>query len=476
MGVIITPEQAATVNIVTQVAASLSICGSLFVLIACLRFPLLRKFPFVLVPVLALTDVLTMISTVCGPSPDDMAAMALDPTHITSQCQVQGAAISFFRIATVLWTACIAFVMYSAVVLNWQYRDREWLAVALSVLVCYGTAAAVSGVGWHQGVYGPAGAWCWVADAQSSWRYIGLYAWVWVAMLINLVIAISMRIQGLALIARKQALNGSDTLTDELQVRMRRVSFYPLVFLLVWFFPSVNRIHEAVTGDQVYGLYLLHAFFSGLQGLCDAIVYGWAAREAVFAVLPPSLKCCCRNERPEFTTESVNPLVAIRRRFSAADGVPRPKSSVREWSGIALVSTRELSSTSSATPTDEGRGGRLSGVEAAFGDDDDDVNVSIPVAHAMHAATSGSMRQQGAVMTTVAPEGRSRLSLLARNSTTWLAASTLRRSILPETSARRSASAVQAPAPISSSAAVTLQTEQSDAAIGLRPSPRASIK
>ena len=59
----------------------------------------------------------------------------------------------------------------------------------------------------------------------------------------------------------------------------RRLVLYALCLGGVRVWGLANRLHAAVhPNTPMFALYALHAFFSPLQGLCNALVYGFSKR------------------------------------------------------------------------------------------------------------------------------------------------------------------------------------------------------
>jgi len=56
---------------------------------------------------------------------------------------------------------------------------------------------------------------------------------------------------------------------------LRNVSLYLLAFVATWLWGSINRIFTFQHGGDVYGLWVMHAFFTPLQGFLNFLVYFW---------------------------------------------------------------------------------------------------------------------------------------------------------------------------------------------------------
>jgi hypothetical protein len=55
-----------------------------------------------------------------------------------------------------------------------------------------------------------------------------------------------------------------------------KLTRFPLIFVLVWIFPFINRITNWVDGsDGFMWLNVMHVISQGLQGILNAVVYFW---------------------------------------------------------------------------------------------------------------------------------------------------------------------------------------------------------
>lgn len=66
----------------------------------------------------------------------------------------------------------------------------------------------------------------------------------------------------------------SDSMSESTEKKIaERLSIYPKILVICWFFPTINRIWSIFFGPSAL-LNILHAFFGSWQGFLNAIAYG----------------------------------------------------------------------------------------------------------------------------------------------------------------------------------------------------------
>lgn len=98
---------------------------------------------------------------------------------------------------------------------------------------------------------------CWISPDYRLLRLIIFY--------IPLLIIIGFNFAIFALIFR----------TKIPEQHIKKLLWFPLIFVFCWFWPSVDRFSQAFNGGkEILFLQLLHSASSPLQGILDAFVYG----------------------------------------------------------------------------------------------------------------------------------------------------------------------------------------------------------
>ena len=83
---------------------------------------------------------------------------------------------------------------------------------------------------------------------------------------------------------------------EKMKSVMRRLCAYPLILIVCWTFGSINRLQNSFNPDHPsIGLFYCHMILSNLNGLFNAMAYGFNDS------LTEDLKdiCCCRRRRRE---------------------------------------------------------------------------------------------------------------------------------------------------------------------------------
>ena len=338
----LTTAQLTTVAEIMVAGAFFSTLGSLVIITVFLNSPELRKsFAFQLVFGLALAE----LGNSFWPyffMPREGAA-----------CECQAVLLQFFSFASIAWSAVIAWTLEMATNTERKPGGPSPSSLASSVLgigdptrvpdvrkfhvAVWSTSFVLVLVPWAAGVYGPAGAWCWIdprhgAEAHAL-RLLCFYLPLWcvVGFQIRTYRRVYARLRRVASLAaataavradmRREArerdaarISNADEKTqtgletnaessvpddatpagdsretakdeDEVDVEatlrrlLRRLGAYPAVLIVAWTFPTINRLNNYVQGAKTgqgddYTLYVLMALGMSTQGVGNAVVYG----------------------------------------------------------------------------------------------------------------------------------------------------------------------------------------------------------
>jgi heme/copper-type cytochrome/quinol oxidase subunit 2 len=155
--------------------------------------------------------------------------------------------------------------------------------------------------------YGRSGLWCWIDGDKPLgilWFWLTFYAPLWVVIIaviaIYLVISIFMIFQRKKF--RELTQGNTDMVARDVKVYMKLFG-YPLVFLLVWLFPTINRLYQSISDDFSFTLVILHATFDQLQGFLNCLLFFLNPVEGEHVVrdfMIQILVCCrCRSSVEE---------------------------------------------------------------------------------------------------------------------------------------------------------------------------------
>lgn len=288
----LTVEEVSAIESISALFSALSVVGSGFIIYCYLRFTKLRKFAFKLVFILSINDFLNQVGDFIQPSSAEVVGAAT--SEPSTACYAQAWMDSYFELSSVLWTCSIAATLYMSVAQRKTIVQIEatfkWMC-----LICCGVPLVLTILPGLVGAYGHAGAWCWITEDFVAWRFMQFYVPTWAAVGFNAWIYY-MVLQQVNRMARREIRTSAGTQAAKQDSQMlrviRRLRFYPLILVVVWFWGTVNRLVEAFSGESVFWLFVLQKTFSSMQGMLNALAYGLTAgvRQEVSKILP---NCCC---------------------------------------------------------------------------------------------------------------------------------------------------------------------------------------
>ena len=266
-------SQCNVIDIIRQVVASLSLVGCVFIIFTQLLFGMYVHFRNRLVLNLTLVGVM---HSICFLSND------LQPHG--PACVALGSILHFTELGTLLWICCIAFNIYMNTVQMKQTVQYEKIYHIVSWGIPLITTISLLSVD----AYGQAGTWCWIVD-KDGLRF-GLWYGPLIFVIFTLFIIYPYIIWTVYKLGKSAKLGNLD------EIKNRRMTYkesdvkpliaYPIVYLLVVIFSLINRIQNAVSGDPIFGIVVLHALFSPSQSAMNAIVY--ALSNVIFSKLRPT--------------------------------------------------------------------------------------------------------------------------------------------------------------------------------------------
>jgi hypothetical protein len=74
-----------------------------------------------------------------------------------------------------------------------------------------------------------------------------------------------------------------------------RLARYPLIFILLWIFPIINRIENLIAGDDgVFFLVLMHTICISLQGTINSLAY-FLGEDIIYLCTPKGVTSAAHN-------------------------------------------------------------------------------------------------------------------------------------------------------------------------------------
>lgn len=242
--------------------SAISFLGGLFVVTSFLCFDKLRaKFAFEHVANMALADMGSCFTYFLG-APRDRSPLC------TSQAVLQ----QYFELASVLWATVIATTLSLAIWWRVAPPADEWRPAIYGV--AWGLPMLVSLLPFSTGSYGSAGAWCWIRPkprAEShAWRFSIFYGPIWVAIIYNAIVYSKAAV----VLKRLSSTVAGDEASIKLKQTIARLLRYPLILVVCWTLPTVNRIQQIVQRQPVFALYVMTVITRALLGFLNALNFG----------------------------------------------------------------------------------------------------------------------------------------------------------------------------------------------------------
>ncbi len=242
-----------------------SLLGSLFIIVVYFSFAKLREQKsFRLVLYLSISDFFYCTALFLG----------VDAESNLGLCLFQAIIISFFSLATVLWTVAISSSAYLEIHRKEPISEVRWLALI------FGTCGLLTVLPFSTDSYGEHVEWCWVDTAGSTaagitWQLVQFYIPLWFAFCINTYCVISFYYTHRATV--RSLVGITDRQFDDQMSKVRPMLLYPSVLLVCGAAATIDQLYNyARTPGETssFVLAILHYGLGTLQGLGNAVVYG----------------------------------------------------------------------------------------------------------------------------------------------------------------------------------------------------------
>ena len=189
--------------------------------------------------------------------------------EVNTLCKVQGALLTFFVWNCCLWIMTNVLSLYFKLVFHRNMYKYEKCLTAF----CWAFPVVPMLAPFISDMYGPAGVWCWI---KNDWRW-RLADWYFLRVS-SLVVFIYVMIHMTTVMYRMRDTTAASTRAQNtLNKDIKTLRVYPIVYFLVNLFPIVNRIQNAISGNEqtgyVFTLLLLQAMMDPSFGAIIAVVY-----------------------------------------------------------------------------------------------------------------------------------------------------------------------------------------------------------
>jgi len=265
-------EELHILDIINITANTVSIAGSLFIIFLYMYFTKIRNFAFKLVALLSLSDILFGVANLMRPSDEDGFV-----------CVAQGFLKSFFGNLSIIMTSVIAWVCYASVVKKKKNVDSFHTQITiLAMVLIYCLLLSLIPVFFDAYGYMDMGngddVWCWIKQNEEH-RALGL-ALILGTFYLPLLVCISYNSYVYYRVSATfkrilESLKKNGPFNPNNLKQVDRLRYYPII-LVVCFAPAcANRLYISITENQVFWVWTLHLGLASLQGMFNAMVYGY---------------------------------------------------------------------------------------------------------------------------------------------------------------------------------------------------------
>ena len=163
-----------------------------------------------------------------------------------SQCESPlGCIQSFFLVFSEMSQISTATILslYILNFLKYHIDEIEYKERLYNITFGYFIPFLIALIGYFSKIYGKNGYWCWISE-KYNWSFgLVLYIVIWVLMIVNIIIVIFSNIK----IRRNQVFNSVACKQYKNYISyMNKISVFPLLLLVCWIFPTINRIIKII--------------------------------------------------------------------------------------------------------------------------------------------------------------------------------------------------------------------------------------
>jgi hypothetical protein len=263
---------------VLATSSSLSVAGSLFIILSWILFTDMHFFSRKLIVYISATDLFSSAAFLYA-AVRKTGVMSNTGGHASLECTVQGFALQFFVLASYMWTGCFAYHLHSLIANRRKKAHRLevfYHAVSWGLPMLITIVLVVERLSLQSDIIGGADRpWCWLTNHASQHESLEMemiqqFALFYVPAVVVFCYNVMIYIK-LAGIVHGTELGSN--------IR-KRVLLYLLVFLLCSVWGLAHRLYQAFTpGHQpLKWLSYAEAAIGPLQGFLNAIVYGISAK------------------------------------------------------------------------------------------------------------------------------------------------------------------------------------------------------
>jgi len=240
------------IRIILTISSGLSLFGNLFIIFSFIKFKSLRS------NVTALLVFLLSVSDLAA----SITALLVWFNYSSGVCTLQAFSFQFWEVSAILWSSCIAFHAFQAIV---RKKRGEILQkyIRFYFAVCFVVPGVLAVVPLGLNAYGYAGVWCWITIDYRFLRFAIYYMVLFSLWILNVIAYV--------FILR----DVKKVMSFIIASAHKRISLFILMFIICKFPGLVNRLINIIDPEEpVYWLYVVQALISPLQGFANSFIYG----------------------------------------------------------------------------------------------------------------------------------------------------------------------------------------------------------
>lgn len=253
-----TGEETEVLLQINLIASSLSLIGSLFIMLLYWKALELRVYAFKLVFLLSIGDFIKCLTII-------LSSLPLPQVNIL--CQVEAFLLDISTLTTFTWYLAISHTLYKAIVHypdNLEKHYHFWLFLAYIIIPLLQVPPFITQS------YGEVETLCTLEQDTfgNLWRLICVYIPIWTH------VALTVYYYGKMYLRIKTTKNSFLNSDDEKKMISKTIR-YPIILLISSVPISLLRIFQTFTSWNIFWFEAISMALFDLQGLANALAYGW---------------------------------------------------------------------------------------------------------------------------------------------------------------------------------------------------------
>eukprot|EP01083_Nonionella_stella_P299053 1014795_1 len=327
-----TSSQLNTIVTLTVTVSSMSLIASLFIIINYWAIrPLRQQLAYKLTLWIGVSDLIHVISF----------CMGAPLNH--GVCILQGITMQFGSVSSIGWVLAVSWTIHHLMTAKRITRGGLKRKLYFMHIIIWSVTILFTVLPLFTDTYGASGGWCWFANDKAIdtvWRYLLFYVPLWLGIVYMIYIYVvtwkmikivsdpedninedDSNISGLdvesiddanksnletAVVPSESQTQLPKEETSEIEKEkkkkskaLKRMVLFPLILIIGYFFATIRRIVDAISGRAPFWLAVFQIFMMSLIPFFDAVVYGMTkdVRKRDKEFIKKHCGCCFRDEK-----------------------------------------------------------------------------------------------------------------------------------------------------------------------------------